>query len=208
MKHFPLIPVLLLAFVLTIFPNIFLPFPLEFFEITRVPYELQEIDIGTLLGCLPGRIISVVIKNPKTKKEIWSYPTLEYAKKIYAFSGECVSTDTDINKVAHVWQWRKPNNIDFMVMTKSCRESCAPRTATIFSFDGKQVTQLFDVSGPDLMVNFIEQDFTAIYKQREEECTACPKMWVRDKYKWDGKTYIRIKRELSSTKSTDPPWKY
>jgi hypothetical protein len=208
MKHFPLILVLLLAFVLTILPNIYLPYPLEFFEINRVPYELQEIDIGTLLGCLPGRITSVVIRNSKTKKEIWSYPTLENAKNIYASSGKCENTDADNNKVAHVWQWRKPNNIDFMVMTKSCVTSCATRTATIFSFDGNQVTQLFQVSGLDLMVNYIEQDFTAIYQQRQEECMACPKIWVRDEYKWDGKTYIRIKRELSPTKSTEPPWNY
>jgi len=46
----------------------------------------------------------------------------------------------------------------------------------------------------------------AVYQIDEGRCRACPKRWTRVTYKWDGRTFRKIKSEETKEESNTSPW--
>jgi len=46
----------------------------------------------------------------------------------------------------------------------------------------------------------------AVYQIDEGRCNACPHRWTRVTYKWDGRTFRKIKSEETQEETDTSPW--
>lgn len=171
------------------------------FEVNDQNYRLEEVDLGSLVGCRPDSVIGVALKHAVTNKTIWLFPKLEDIKQDYVSENGCFAS-IDQTIILNVWQ--NPGWVQFGVSRTQCGASCHGSSGDIYKFDGKKVDLIFETFGDNII--FEPPILIKIYAVRGNECMACPVIWAREIYRWNDETYQLKDKEVSDKKSIEPPW--
>lgn len=167
-------------------------------------FEILEVDLGKQLGCYPEQITAVVLKNPENQ-QIWTTKLLEEAKRDYLFRGECVPAGEG-SQVQGTWS--QPDWVHFFVTSYYSGVHTCCETVTGYQFDGEKVRKVFNLPYTERVNIQLKPPLIIVahYSVNPDECHACPHRWIRETFKWDGKTYQKIKTEISATKTQYSPW--
>jgi len=180
-------------------------YSLDFFNLNKTKYEIDEVDIGRMIGCKPGYMTTIVIRNSSSQKIVWSEMTVEKAKEGWIQKGKCWPSLSS-SDFKHLWNRGK--FVDFVVVGQDCGASCSQPVLMIYRFDGKKVTDVMHISEYGLKIDVDGDQMIAVYQIYEGQglCRACPHRWTRVTYKWDGSTYRKIKSEETEEESNTSPW--
>jgi len=118
----------------------------DFFDLNGKQFEINEMDVGRKIGCLPGYYIGVVIRRTSDQKIIWSSLTTEELKKHYFHDDKCAIATNNF-RVEKVFRDDIYDYVDFVITHLQCGASCMPQTATIMRFDGNKVSEVKMIAG-------------------------------------------------------------
>ena len=64
----------------------------DFFDLNGKQFEINEMDVGRKIGCLPGYYIGVVIRRTSDQKVVWYSESPEEAKNHLIHMNKCMAT--------------------------------------------------------------------------------------------------------------------